>query len=454
MRFSVLGPLSVSLDGQPVTLGGRKRRMLLAVLLLHANQVVSRDQLIDALWGERPPASATESLVAYLYRLRKLLGHDRLPREAGGYLLRVDTDELDADQFERLVARARRDADDGDHRSTVNALTEALGLWRGSAWADMLDDPSLGAEARRLEELRLSALESRIEAELTLGGGTDLVAELEQLVREHPLRERLLAALMLALYRAGRHTDALEVFQTARQPLLDERGLEPGPELHELQRRILQHDRTLGAPRRFPAMPGPGSRRPLAVVGLLALVAVAVGAFVLSAGGASRRPTLRAGASGMVSVDAATGTVVTATQLPGAPGAVTAGYGSVWIADPAGQDVSQIDPRTGSLVERIPVSGEPGSIVSGGGAIWVASTIDATVRRIDPVTQAVTQTITLPGANPGAIAYGAARLWVVDTAGHELYELDPTNGSLQRTFSLDLQPGALAVGDGAVWVSG
>jgi YVTN family beta-propeller protein len=452
MRFLVLGPLSVSLDGVPVSLGGRKQRMLLAVLLLHANQVVSRDQLIDALWGERPPASATESLVAYLYRLRKLLGYDRLPREAGGYLLRVEADELDADRFERLVASARRDADDGEHRGTVDALAEALGLWRGSAWADVLDDPSFGAEAQRLEELRLSALESRIEAELALGGGTELVAELEQLVGEHPLRERLLAELMLALYRAGRQIDALEVFQTARQPLLEERGLEPGPELHELQRRILQHDPTLRAPRRIPTMSGRGRRRPPAVAGLL--VAVAVGTFVLSAGESSRRPTLRAGASGMVSVNASTGSVVSATQLAGAPGAVAAGYGSVWVADPAGQDVSQIDPHTGRLVERIPVSGEPGSIVSGGGAIWVASTIDATVRRIDPVTQAVTQTITLPGAHPGAIAYGAGRLWVVDTAEHELYELDPRAGSLERTFSLDLQPGALTVADGAIWVAG
>jgi peptide/nickel transport system substrate-binding protein len=454
MRFSVLGPLSVSLDGEAVPLGGRKQRTLLAVLLLHANEVVPRDQLIDALWGERPPASATESLVAYLYRLRKLLGRDRLPRETGGYLLRVEADELDADRFERLLADARRDADDGDHRGTVNTLTEALGLWRGSAWADMLDDPSLGAAARRLEELRLSALEYRVEAELALDGGTETVAELEQLVAEHPLRERLLAALMLALYRAGRQTDALEVFQTARRRLLDERGLELGPELHELQRRILQHDRTLGAPRRFPAMSGPGSRRRLASVGLLGLAAVVIVVFLLGAGAASRQPGIRAGASGIISVDASSDRVVSATPLSGAPGAVTAGYGSVWVADPAGQDVSRVDPATGDLVEKIPVDGEPGSIVSGGGAIWVASTVDATVRRINPTVDAVTQTVRLPGANPGAIAYGAGRLWVADAADHALFEIDPTTGIRQRTLSLDLQPSALVVADGTIWIAG
>jgi DNA-binding SARP family transcriptional activator len=284
--------------------------MLLAVLLLHANAVVARDELLDALWGERPPPSASDSLDTYVYRLRKQLGSDRLLRERGGYRLRVDHGELDSDRFEELVANARPAVDAGDHRDAGALLTEALGLWRGPAWTDQLDNPALFADAGRLEERRLTALESRLEAELSGGAGAELVSELEQLLGEHPLRERLLAALMLALYRAGRQTDALEVFQTARRRLLDDLGLEPGPELRELQQRILQHDPTLGAPRRFPAISGPGSRRSLASVGLLGLAAVLIVVFLLGAGAAGRDPGIRAGTSGIVAVDASSDRVL------------------------------------------------------------------------------------------------------------------------------------------------
>jgi YVTN family beta-propeller protein len=454
MRFAVLGPLSVSLDRDAVALGGRKQRTLLAVLLLRSNAVVPRDELIDALWGEHPPPSASDSLDTYVYRLRKQLGSDRLLRERGGYRLRVDDGELDVDRFEELVARARRAADAGDHRNAGAVLSEALGLWRGAAWSDHLDNPAILADADRLEEQRLDALESRVEAELSSESGVELVSELEQLVGQHPLRERLLAALMLALYRAGRQTDALEVFQAARQRLLDELGLELGPDLHDLQQRILQHDPTLGAPRRLPAISRPGGPRRLASVGLLGLAAVVIVAFLVGAGAASHQPRIRAGRSGIVSVDASSGGVVSATSLTGSPGAVTAGYGSVWVANPAAQDVSRIDPTTGDLVEKIPVNGEPGSIASGGGAIWVASTVDATVRRINPTADAVTQTIQLPGSNPGAIAYGAGRVWVADAAERALFEIDPATGMRQRTLSLNVQPSALAVADGTVWIAG
>ena len=199
---------------------------------------------------------------------------------------------------------------------------------------------------------------------------------------------------------------------------------------------------------------GPGTQGRFAVLGLLALATIVAVALVLSAGAATRRRVLHAGASGIVAIDALSGRVATATPLTGAPGAVTDGDGSVWVADPTGQDVSQINPATGNLIERIPASGEPGSIVSGGGAIWVASTIDATVRRINPTAALVTQTIQLPGSNPDAIAYGAGRLWVADAAEHELQEIDGTTGSRRSTLSLDVQPGAVAVGDGAVWVAG
>ena len=454
MRFAVLGPLEVSVDAGPLSLGGHKQRTLLAVLLVRANAVVSRDELTDALWGDRPPPSADVSLDAYLHRLRKLLGHDRLLRQTGGYLLHVEPDELDADRFERLAADGRRAAVDGDPAGAVNAFNEALALWRDPAWFDIRDNPTVSAEALRLDELRLDALESRIEADLTLGGGAELVAELERLVGEHPLRERLLGALMIALYRAGRQTDALHTFQSARQRLVDDLGLEPGPELHDLQRRILLHDPSLEPPRRFPSMPGSHGGRGRAVTALLAVAAALAGVLVLSASAADQQRALAAGVSGVVAVKTASDRIALTTPLVGTPGSVTAGAGSAWVANPGAQQVSRIDARSGVVVDDLPVAAEPGSIVYGGGAIWVAGTDAATVTRIDPTTESVTQTIPLPGVNPVAIAYGAAGLWVADSGDKELFEINPISDSLKRTLSLDLQPSAVLIRGRSVWVAG
>ncbi len=455
MRFAILGPIDLSVEGRPVPLAGPKQRALLAFLLLHANQVVSRDRLVDALWGESPPPSASESLDAYIYRLRKLIGRDRLARSGSGYVLSVEAGELDADRFELLVASARQAADAGDGRSAVRMLTDALALWRGPAMADVLYQPFAGIPARQLEEQRLSALEARVEAELGSGGGAALVPELEQLVADHPLRERLVAALMLALYRAGRHADALAAFQAARGRLMEELGLEPGPEVRELQQRILQHDPALAAPRRAARLRGPAARAAaLAAVATLVLGAVLTGAFVHRSAAAHARPALPQGANGVVAVNPGSGRLVTAARLTGAPVAVGSGAGSVWVADPGGGAVSRIQPGSGVAVDRILVGGEPGSVVSGGGAIWVASTVDATVTRIDPATEGVTQTITLPGSHLAAIAFGSGGLWVADSVARELFEIEPASGSLTHTLPLDLQPSALAVADGAIWVAG
>jgi peptide/nickel transport system substrate-binding protein len=454
MRFAVLGPLAVSPDGYPVSLGGRKQQTLLAVLLLHANEVVSRDRLIDALWGESPPPSTAESLDTYIYRLRKLLGRDRLARQPGGYLLRVEPGELDVDQFELLLASADCASQMGDHRAASATLTEALALWRGPAWADMLDEPSVNSEAQRLEELRLSALESRIEAELATGGGVELVPELKQLVGEHPLRERLLSCLMLAFYRAGRQTDALDTYQSARRRLIEELGLEPGPGLHELQQRILQHDPTLGKPRRLVAPANSHARRLLAAAIVVAVTAAVSVGVVVASGTARARRALLAGNNGLAAVDTRSDGVTSVTPLSGAPGAVAGGAGSVWATDPGSAAVLRIHPATGAVVGRIPVGGQPGSIVTSGGAVWAASTVGATVTRIDPATETVTQTISLPGSGLGEMASGAGKVWVTDPAGHDLFEIDPATGSLQRTLPLDLLPSAVAVGDGAVWVAG
>jgi DNA-binding SARP family transcriptional activator len=203
MKFRLLGPLEVAEQDRLLALGGRKQRSLLAVLLLQANEVVSTERLIDELWGESPPSTVGKSVQVYVSRLRKQLGGDRLITRAPGYLLRVDPSELDVACFERLLAEARR----LDPEPAAERLRKALGLWRGPALADLSYEPFAQSSIARLGELRLVALEQRIEAELAIGRHAELAGELDALVAQHPLRERLRGHLMLALYRSGRQAE-------------------------------------------------------------------------------------------------------------------------------------------------------------------------------------------------------------------------------------------------------
>src|SRR6266516_6522904 len=247
MEFLVLGPVEVRIDGKAVPLGGPKQRALLALLLLNANKPVSRSRLIDAVWGERAPASVERSLDNYVSRLRTLVGPDRLERRPPGYLLRVEPGELDLERFEALLEQGRAAGAAGDPATARGRLRDALGVWRGRALADLASELPLGMEAERLEERRLLALEGRIDAELALGGGPELVGELERLVSEHPFQQRLLGQLMLSLYRAGRPAEALAAYQAFRRRFAEELGLEPSAELRALERRILEQDATLGS---------------------------------------------------------------------------------------------------------------------------------------------------------------------------------------------------------------
>jgi DNA-binding SARP family transcriptional activator len=242
MEFRVLGPLEV-LDGdQAVKLGGAKQRALLAVLLLDANAVVSSDRLVDLLWGEEPPATASHSIQVYVSNLRKAVGSARLRTVPPGYAIDVGPDELDLARFERLLDDGRSRLAEGQADQAAVTLREALGLWHGPPLADFSYEPFAQPAIGRLEELRLSAVEERIEADLACGKHAALAGELEELVRAHPLRERLRGQLMLALYRAGRQAEALEAFQEARRALVDELGIDPSPALQRLERAILQQD--------------------------------------------------------------------------------------------------------------------------------------------------------------------------------------------------------------------
>ncbi len=249
VEFKLLGPIEVR-NGQSIrALGGAKQRALLTLLVLHANEVVSRDRLIDALWGGNPGSSAPHRLETQISRLRKALGLGaRLVGGHGGYALMVDPMLIDALRFERLVEDGRRHAAAGRTNEAGQTFREALSLWRGGALADLAYEPFARPEIERLEELRVAALEDRIEAELALGEGGGLAGELEGLVREHPYRERLRGQLMLALYRAGRQTDALATYRGLAGLLRDELGLEPSHSLRELEGAILRHDPSLAAP--------------------------------------------------------------------------------------------------------------------------------------------------------------------------------------------------------------
>ncbi|MFL5797764.1 MAG: protein kinase domain-containing protein [Actinomycetota bacterium] len=240
MRCLVLGPLEVMNAAGPISLGGPKQRVVLANLAVRANAVVSAETLIDQLWGDEPPESAKNTLQTYISHLRKALGPERIEGRPPGYVLHLAPHELDATQFERLLGEAR--AADGQPARVATILREALALWRGSAFADLAVEGSLAGEIARLEELRLGAIEERISADLASGRHADLIGELEGLTREHPLRERLWAHLMLALYRSGRQADALAAFGRARELLAEELGVDPSPELQRLQERILKQD--------------------------------------------------------------------------------------------------------------------------------------------------------------------------------------------------------------------
>jgi DNA-binding SARP family transcriptional activator/class 3 adenylate cyclase len=242
-RFRLLGPIEVNGDNAPLSLGGRMPKAVLAVLLLHAGQALSVDRLVEVLWGDDPPKTAATSLQNFVAQLRKALGADVLVRQAPGYLLRVEPDELDVNRFARLVSEASSAAP----AERIPILHEALGLWRGTPLADFTYEAFAQHEIRRLEDLRLSAIELRIDAELELGRLTEVVGELESLIAKNPLRERLRELLMLALYRSGRQAEALDVYQAVRRLLLEELGLEPGPQLQELQKAIIRQDAALSS---------------------------------------------------------------------------------------------------------------------------------------------------------------------------------------------------------------
>jgi DNA-binding SARP family transcriptional activator len=283
MDFRILGPLEASDGKGPIALGGARQRTVLAVLLLHENEVVSTDRLIDELWGENPPQTARTALQGYVSRLRRALGTGgaSLVTRAPGYLLQVEPGQLDRDRFEALLGRAREERAQGNAEAAAELLREALALWRGPTLVDFRYEPFAQSEIARLEELRLVALEARIDLDLAGGKAGDLVSELEVLVAGHPLRERFRGQLMLALYRSGRQAEALAAYQDARRVLVEELGIEPGPELQRLEGQILRQEAALDPPA-FPDAVRDGRAAETAVPAREMRKTVTVAAFALA----------------------------------------------------------------------------------------------------------------------------------------------------------------------------
>jgi len=245
LDFRILGPLEVVDETGPLLLGGLKQRAVLALLLLEAPKPVSTDRLIDALWTEQPPRTAATSLQNFISQLRKTLGADVLVTKPPGYALEIRPEEVDLTRFRHLVATARAAIEASER---AGRMREALDLWRGAPLADFEFEPFAQPEIARLKEERLAVVEERIDADLEAGRHAEIVGEVEALVDRHPTRERLRAHLMLALYRSGRQAEALAIYQDARRTLVDQLGIEPGPDLQQLHGEILRQDPGLRAP--------------------------------------------------------------------------------------------------------------------------------------------------------------------------------------------------------------
>ena len=462
MDFRILGPLEVWDGGSEVSLGGRRPRALLALLLLHPNEVVPVDRLIDELWGENPPESAAAALRVNASRLRKALPDDVLTTRSPGYIVSVEPDALDLHRFERLVEEgrsllARGSADDASERLRV-----ALSLWRGPALADFAYESFAQAAIARLDEIRLAAVELRIDADLALGRHDELVGELESLIAEHPLRERLRGQLMLALYRSGRQADALNAYAGVRRHLVDELGIEPGPELQDLQRRILVHDPELeqiSVPE-----PRPFTRRRrarlLIGVGTLLVAGAAAGAAIALLDGRGSRAALSSVVPDSLAVlDPKTNDLVGQVTILGAPSLVAAGQRDIWVVSDASRTISSIAADKRAVTHVVAPSASPDALGADDDGVWVLDGDRRLLLRIEAPYGEATRRIRLPRARPGderlwpgnlSVSAGLGALWITD-GSTRLLRVDPDKGRVNEPLDVREPLDDVAVGGGAVW---
>lgn len=479
VEFRLLGTLDAGEEGS-ASLGGPKQRTLLAYLLLHRNEAIPRDVLIDALWPEDPPATAAHALDVYVSRLRKSLGADGLVETRGGSVrLTVADEAVDAACFEQLVDTARRAEAPVDR---LAALEQALALWRGRALADLLDEPALRPERERLEEERLAAEEERFEAMLELGRHGEAIGALQVLASEHPLRERPRRLLMVALYRAGRQSEALEVYRSFRRLLSEELGLEPSVELRELEAAVLRHDQTLAPPapadsatataQEAPAPLAPPAaslrrrRNRRAAVAVAAVVIAAAGAILAAlalSGSGSAGPALTVPDLSAAAIDPATGRVVDVVPLQGPPTAALAVGSTVWVASWANSTLTRLDDRTGKVIGTEGLPCRPLALAYGAGRIWVASDGRAcSLTAVDPRSGDVLWSKPLhqpglgvfssQGRGASGIAFANESVWVtVGVSG--LVRVSPATRVVEHTFVVGPETEAVTAAQGSIWVS-
>ena len=469
MEVRFLGRFDVVQEGRSISIGGGRQRALLAILALHPKQVVPVGRLIDDLWPDDPPESAHGTLQAYVSRLRKALRgelvdgeSDAILFEHGGYVLDVPANHVDSYRFERLVEEAERHAESGDVEQAADTLTEALALWRGPPLPDFANEPFAQAEIARLNELRLRALEARIDADLARGRGAAPVAELEALVAEHPHREGFRRQLMLALYRCGRQGDALDVYTDTRAKLDGDLGVEPTPALRDLQLAILRHDPSLASPRRSYRAPLRSGRRRWALAAIAsALVVVASTSVALRLSG--RSSPVRVVRNSVAVVDVRTNEIVDDVVVGDYPGPLATRNGSVWVGNIGNSTVTEIDGETRHA--EFPGSAQrPTDLAVTDDALWIANASDfetspqsggGTVsrRNIDGGRLEVTQVgpLRVPDENGTYVATDGTSVWAANVKGHTVVHLDRRTGRI-LTRTEGVAPGGIAVGHGAVWV--
>jgi DNA-binding SARP family transcriptional activator/streptogramin lyase len=454
---------------QVLPLGSPKQRALLGLFLVHANEAIPRERLIDELWGDAPPKTVKAVLNVYLSRLRRLLadgtGEQLLLTHAAGYVLSVRPEGLDARRFETLLERGRRELARGDAEQASATLHDALALWRGPPLADLAFEPFAQSEIARLEELRLTAIEARVEADLALGRHNSLVAELENLVAAYPYREALRAQLMLALYRSGRQAEALDTYRRARRAFSEELGIEPGPRLQELERAILHHDPSLESPspeamrteeeesivtvRQRPRFL---SRRTvsLAAAFMLAIVTALVAAARYSSGD-SLEPFVLAGDSVAV-IDPGTDTIVSEIPVGDRPTGPAVGEGSVWVGNRDDNTLLRIDPKSLDVMRTIGLGVAPIDVEVGAGSVWVLS--DQALLRVDPAINDVVATLPLPAAIGAGrwsrLEVGANAVFVCSCASPGgVVRIDPATTSVVTVLRGPIW--GTAYGEGALW---
>jgi YVTN family beta-propeller protein len=462
VEFRILGPLEVIDEDRSLELGGSKQRSVLAMLALRAGRVVSTDTLIDGLWGDAPPATASKSLQVYVSRLRKALGEDVIVTRTPGYLLDVRPESIDVAHVEALLEQAHGEAPP----EASSTLSTALALWRGPTLEDLAHEPFAQVEIGRLEELRLGAVEDRIDADLDLGKHASLVPELETLSRRHPYRERLIAQRMLALYRSGRQTEALEVYRDARTRLMDEIGIEPDPELRDLERRVLSQDPSLASPVAGEQADEKPRRRPrrrvsLALAGVAIASAVAVTATVLLRD--SDRSAIVAAPNSVAMIDPRQNAVVGVVPLGERPTRIAVHGDDVWVLHPDRRTISHISRSSNAVLGTVGVDGAPSSLAADARGVWISDARNGRLTLIEPERLTVAATVRTrrrallgPYADAGLLTRGYGSLWYA--SGEEtIVRVDPRLASvtaLIHDVATGEGNGAMAVGERSVWVAG